>query len=247
MVGQRSEKWLQIRSYIQARNKIGISAKVIFNEICNIYGHYEVSYSTVTRWISRFKSGREQVEDFRRSGRPKTATIKKNAQLIKDLLHQDARLTVHHLARRSGISSARVHFILCKILLVKKKCARSIPHLLTAEQKQERVRKAKKLLKLNLEFDNKRFSELITGDETCVHFFEPKRKCSNRVWATKHANWPVIAKRMATVKKVLYCIFFSIHGPVPKGRSVTAKFYKTVVLKELNRYFKVRRQQNSMK
>ena len=101
-------------------------------------------------------------------------------------------------------------------------------------------------------YDSKRFSDLITGDETWVHFFEPKRKCSNRVWATKHAKRPVIAKRTATVKKVLYCIFFSIHGPaiqvsVPKGRSVTAKFYKNVVFKKLNKYFRARRPKHGIK
>ena len=75
MVEKRSEKWLQIRSYIQARQKLAISAKNIFKEICDIYGNNEVSYSTVTRWISKFKSGREQVEDRRHCGRPKSVTI----------------------------------------------------------------------------------------------------------------------------------------------------------------------------
>jgi len=71
----------------------------------------------------------------------------------------------------SGISSARVHFILRKVLLVNKKCARRIPHLLTKEQKQERVKKAKQLLKLYPNFNKKMFADFITGDEIWVHFF----------------------------------------------------------------------------
>ena len=53
---------------------------------------------------------------------------------------------------------------------------------------------------------------------------------------------PVIAKRTITVKKVLYCIFFTNKGPavqipVLKGKSVTAMFYKNVVLKKAQKYF----------
>ena len=36
--------------------------------------------------------------------------------------------------------------------------------------KKERVKKAKKLLKLYPEFNKKRFADFITGDETWVHF-----------------------------------------------------------------------------
>ena len=52
-----------------------------------------------------------------------------------------------------------------------------------------------------------------------------------RVWATKNAVRPSIAKRQCTVKKVLYVIFFDNKGPVrqlpvPNGRTVTGPFIK---------------------
>ena len=47
------------------------------------------------------------------------------------------------------------------------------------------------------------FNDLETGDETWVYYFEPKRKCSNRVWTTKNAVSPSTGKRQCTVKKVL--------------------------------------------
>jgi len=54
------------------------------------------------------------------------------------------------------------------------------------------------------------------------------------------------------VKKVLNCIFFTNNGPaiqnpVPKGKSVTAKFYKNVVLKKLQKYFYKRRPKHGLK
>ena len=39
-----------------------------------------------------------------------------------------------------------------------------------------------------------------------IELFEPKHKCSNRVWATGNAVHPSIVERQCTVKKVLYVI-----------------------------------------
>ena len=79
-----------------------------------------------------------------------------------------------------------------------------------------------------------------------VHYFEPVRKVSNKIWATKHSKRPIIAKRSLSTKKVLYAIFFSGEGvaikvPVKKGKSITGKYYKDVVLKKLKKYYQERR------
>ena len=57
-------------------------------------------------------------------------------------------------------------------------------------------------------YSKKVFDNISTGDETLVYYFEPKQKVANRIWATKNARRPGIAKRIPTVKKVLYAIFF---------------------------------------
>ena len=49
-----------------------------------------------------------------------------------------------------------------------------------------------------------------------------------------------------TTKKVLYAIFFSSEGvaikvPVKKGKSITGKYYKDVVLKKLKKNYQKRR------
>ena len=120
-----------------------------------------------------------------------------------------------------------------------------MPHLLTDEQKRQRVKVAKKLLQMFPKYDKKQFANVVTGDETWVHYFEPVRKVSNKIWATKHSKRPIIAKRSST-KKVLYAIFFSGKGvavkvPVKKGKSITGKYYKDVVLKKLKKYYQKRR------
>ena len=117
--------------------------------------------------------------------------------------------------------------------------ARWIPHLLTKEQKLARVRIAKQLLKQFPKYNSRSFANIITGDEMWVHFYEPKRKIQNKIWATKGSQRPCIAKRTMSIKKVMYVIFFTNQGPaiqiaIPKGKSVNAKLYKGKVLHKLN-------------
>ena len=121
---------------------------------------------------------------------------------------------------------------------------RWIPHLVTKEQKLARVRIAKQLLKQFPKYNSRSFANIITGDETWVHFYEPKRKIQNKIWAPRGGKRPCIAKRTISIKKVIF--LFTNQGPaiqiaVPKGKSVNARFYKGNVLHKLKKYFLSRR------
>ena len=97
------------------------------------------------------------------------------------------------------------------------------------------------MLKTLPNFDEKKFTNVVTGDESWVQYFEPVRKVSNKIWAT-NSKRPVIAKCKFSAKTVLYAIFFSgervvIQVPVKKDNSVTGKYWKAVVLKKLKQYY----------
>ena len=105
---------------------------------------------------------------------------------------------------------------------------------------------AKQLLKQFPKYNNRSFANIITGDETWVHFYEPKRKIQNKIWASKGDKRPCIAKRTMSIKKVMYVIFFTNQGPaiqiaVPKGKSINARFNKGKALRKLKKYFLSRR------
>jgi histone-lysine N-methyltransferase SETMAR len=106
--------------------------------------------------------------------------------------------------------------------------------MLTDEQKRQRVKVAKKLLQMFPKYDKKQLANVVTGDENFVHYFEPGRKVSNKIWANKHNKRPIIAKRSLSANKVLY----AIKVPVKKGKSITWKYYKDGVLKKLKKYYK---------
>ena len=112
------------------------------------------------------------------------------------------------IARKVGVSLSMVHLILKQHLKVRKIFARWVPHLLIDEQNRQRVRVAKKLLQMFQTCDKKQFANVVTGDENGVYYFEPVRKFSNKIWASKHSRRPIIAKRFLSARKVWYAIFF---------------------------------------
>ena len=240
MVGRSVDKKDEIRAYIKARSKIGCSLKKLMTEISTAFGPSCVSYDTVRRWKKKFESGVESIKNAPKSGRPKSASRKEIVSKIKEIIERDARFTVRDIARKVGRSLPTVHLILKKHLKVRKISARWVPNLLTDKQKRQRVKVAKKLLQMFPKYDKKQFANVVSGDETCVYYFEPVRKVSNKIWATKHSKRPIIAKRS------LSTIFFSGEGvaikvPVKKGKSITGKYYKDVVLKKLKKYYQKRR------
>ena len=90
------------------------------------------------------------------------------------------------------------------------------------------------------------FEEIVTGDETWIYHFQPDSKAKNKVWVSSEGNRPVIAHRCKTSNRMLYAIFFDSKGPVlqipvPKGSSVTEKFYRESVLNQLVDFYQKRR------
>ena len=243
MVGRSVDK----KDEIRARSKLGCSLKKLMTEISTAFGPSCVSYDTVRRWKNKYESGVESIKNASKSGRPKSASSKEIVSKIKEIIEGDARFTVRDIARKVGISLSTVNLILKKHLKVRRKIsARWVPHLLTDEQKRQRVKVVKKLLQMFPKYVKKQFANVVTGDETWVHYFEPVRKVSNKIWTTKHSKRPIIAKRSLDTKKVLYATFFSGEGvaikvPVKKGKSITGKYFKDVVLKKLKKYYQNRR------
>ena len=123
----------------------------------------------------------------------------KKVEKVTHLVATDARFTTMHIAKCTGISVGAAHTILRHDLKMRRISARWIPHLITKEQKLAPVRIAKQLLKQFPKYNNRSFANTITGDETWVHFYEPKRKKQNKIWATKVGKKPCIAKRTTSI------------------------------------------------
>ena len=93
--------------------------------------------------------------------------------------------------------------------------------------------------------DKKQFANVVTGDENLVYYFEPVRKFSNKIWASKHSRRPVIAKRSLSARKVWYSIFFSGEGvaikvPMKNGKRHHRKVLQRHSTGEAEKYYQKR-------
>ena len=159
------------------------------------------------------------------------------------MVEQDARLSV---ASCTGISDGSVQTILKKRLDLRKACTRWVPYLLTEEQKTQRLKCARELLKTYKGCYSRVISNLLTGDETWEHMSEPPRRADNKQWKRKVQKRSCIAKSTISSKKMLYAIFFNSSGPVvpvpcPSGHKVTGRFYKNSVLKKVKVFYNKKR------
>ena len=110
------------------------------------------------------------------------------------MVEQDARLSVKDIAGCIGISEGSVQTILKKRLDLRKVCARWIPHLLTEDHKTHRLKCAQELLKTYKGCNSQVISNLLTGDETWVHMFEPPERDDNKQWKQKDQNAHVLPR-----------------------------------------------------
>ena len=171
----------------------------------------------------------ESTENDPRVGRPVSVLMEKNVATVKTLIEEDTCYTVQEIEELSGIHSSSVLKILRERLGLRKICTCWVPHLLTDEQKQSRVRLASQVIEKYDKCDPHRLQEIVTGDETWIYHFQP-----------------VIARCCKTSNRMLYAIFFDLKGPVlqipvQKGGSVTGKFYRESVLTQLVDFYQKRR------
>ena len=179
-------------------------------------------------------------------GRPVSVLTEKNVATVKTLIEEDARYTVQEIEELSGIHSSSVLKILRERLGLRKICVRWVPHLLTDKQKQSWVRLTSQVIEKYDKCDPRRLEEIVAGDETWIYHFQPDSKAKSKFWVSSEGDRPVIARRCKTSNRMLYAIFFDSKGPVlqipvPKGSSVTGKFYRESVLTQLVDFCQKRR------
>ena len=96
-------------------------------------------------------------------------------------MKEDASYTVQEIEELSGIHLSSVLKILHEKLGLHKICACWVPHLLTDEQKESRVKLASQVIEKYDKCDPRRLEEIVTGDETWIYHFQPNSKAKNKV------------------------------------------------------------------
>ena len=124
-----------------------------------VYGNGALKYATVCKWVRRFNDGRESIENEPRVSRPVSVLTEKNVATVKTLIEKDACYTMQEIEELSGIHLSSVLKILRERLGLHKICARWVPHSLTDQQKQSRVRLASQVIEKYDKCDPHRMEE----------------------------------------------------------------------------------------
>jgi transposase len=110
----------------------------INSKFINVYGDSSSSFSTIKKWVAKFKRGHTSLEDDPCEGHPKSATP---PEIIEEVMVMDDwRMKVHEIAETTRISKEGVGYILHEELDMKELCTRWVSHLLTAVQKRTRMK-----------------------------------------------------------------------------------------------------------
>ncbi|KAL4083729.1 hypothetical protein QTP88_029045 [Uroleucon formosanum] len=212
--------------------------------LCEVYGEECLSRARVFEWHKRFCSGREDVEDDDRSGRPTTSSTNENVEKIDKIIRQDRRLSVRAVAEMVNIDRESVRKILVENLNIKKVCAKMVPKNLTIDQKFNRKEICSDTLKI-IKDDPSFINNIITCDETWIFTYDPETKRQSMHWRTPTSPRMKKARMSKSKFKAMLIVFFDIKGIifvewVPSGQTVNQYYYKEVLIKLRERVRKKR-------
>lgn len=218
------------RIIIKFLTKEGVKPSEILTRLKAQFGDATLSRTQVFDWASKFKGGRESVENESHDRRPRSSLTDENICAVRDVIEGDRRLTVDEIASEVGISHGSAHAIITEHLGFRKVCARWVPRLLTENHKEVRLQICERLLNRFRQEGVNFLRRIITCDETWVHHYTPESKMASKEWRKKDEACPVKAKSRLSAGKVLATVFFDWRGVLHidflhDRRTVNAAYY----------------------
>ena len=173
------------------------------------FGSECMSKTRIKEWYKRFKDGRTSVDSDSCSGRPSTTKTADNIERVRLAIEQDRRMTVRELGEDLGIPKTIISEILTKNLGMKRVCAKFIPKLLTAEQKNIRLEIALDNLEM-VNNDDNMLRKVITGDESWVYGYDLETKQQSSQWKHSESPRPKKARQSRSNVKSMLIVFFRL-------------------------------------
>ena len=158
-------KKIKKRVYIKSQIVLNQTPIAIHDHLVKIHGSSAYKYNTVLTWARRFDNGQSSTEDDPRSGRPITATLESNVQLLADVVKEDPFLSIRDIEELILLSFGTIHTILYDHLKLRKISLRWVPHFLIPENKVNGLRFAHVML-AKLKSGQWRFDQILRGDES---------------------------------------------------------------------------------
>ena len=100
-----------------------------------LLGRY-VFYSTIAKWLKRFRQGRASLEDITRIGRLVAEVADENIDDVRVLIEENPHISIRYIAWKFFMSYGTVNSIIHGELKMKRLHARWVPHQLREERKK---------------------------------------------------------------------------------------------------------------
>ena len=209
------------------------TAQNISTRLKQAYGEGAIDYSTVTRWVKQFNDGKEKLAESDlcsrpRSGRPSSVHSSANIDQADALIKENRRITINELAESLGVSAGSAVKIM-DTLGYSKMCARWIPRQLTEAHEQSHLEVCSELLEYC--HGVKTFlQQIVTGDETWVHHFEPESKRASMEWCHPTSSRSKKFKSQQSAGKVMVTVCWDFVSVIlvdfmSKGATINSDVY----------------------
>lgn len=223
----------EIRAVIKYLNLKGLSAADIKKDMDDVLGNSSPSRTTIYDWINEFKRGRTNTKQAQGAGRPKTALSDENCLKVQRIVLADRRIKIREIAETLHLSYGSIFNILHEDLGMKKLSARWVPRLLTPMQKMNRVVTSEACLGLMEQYPEF-FKQLVTVDETWLHYYTPETKLQSMQWMGPGEKPPKKAKTVPSAGKVMATVFWDHKGILlvdylEKGRTINGPYYANLL------------------
>jgi len=135
---------MEQRENIKFCFKLGKTATETVELMRQVYGDNFLSRAQIFMWYARFKSGVETIEDEARPGRP--FSVRKEGLILKlrKRIQEEHCVTVRMMSDEFGVSRETIRQILVEDLGKRKVAFRFVLHVLSDDQRHERVQYAKR-------------------------------------------------------------------------------------------------------
>lgn len=219
------------RAYVKIECLRGSRPSQIHENLQEACGDTALSRSRVFEWARRFSEGRTSIDDDPRSGRPVSKTDENHVEQVRKLISEDARITCDSVAEHVDISHATAHHIITSILGLRKLAAKFVPHLLTEEQKRNRVITCAAHIRRYRREGQVFLNRIVAVDETWARCYEPELKRQSAQWCGPGDSRPTKMRQGGSRLKQMVILAYSskkvlLVDFVPSGCSVNKDYYK---------------------
>jgi len=227
-----------VRDFVSGLARAGKTFKEIQETVIGAYGDLALKKTQIYDIMNKVKAGKV-TSDQRHSCAKKTKRTSSIITAVDAAIKEDGRLTIAEIAAATGAKKATVYNIIKKELGLVKKSARWVPKLLSADQKNERVRICRDFVAAVHRRSLHMLDCIVTMDETMVSYHTPETKKQSKQWVKKGLPGPIKAKVHASRTKQMVLAFFDSKGLiytniVPRGTTVNSAY----ILKALAAFLK---------